>query len=191
MFESTREFVDLLCRLKISPNQFLICMLVNEKDDPSTIKYYEENKKNRFKADEINYLVDNGFLLRIPKLAVKDKQDSYDILDFIVTSKFSEGILVDEFDAGEEFWNAYPSWLFFNNSRKPAKAVDKDELTELYLKAIGHSKKKHNEIMKTLAQLTLSNKGYATMTIKNFVGSRHWEQLKEDNNSTGDLIRNV
>lgn len=187
MFENAREFVDLLCRLKISANQFLICTLVHEKDDPSTIKYYEENKKNRFKAEEIDYLVKNGFLIRTPS---GKKQDEYELLDFITTTKFSEGILVDEFDAGEEFWKAYPDWLFFNNSRKTAKAVDKDELIENYLKAIGYSKKKHSEVIALVNKYAADNKGYAIMTIKNFVGSRHWEQLKESE-SSGDLIRNV
>lgn len=188
MFKTIREFVDLLCKLGISPNQFLICMLIHEKDVAGTIKYYEENKRNRFAVLDIDWLLNNGFLLRINK----KNETEYELDEFIITAKFSEEFLVDESD-GEEFWNAYPSWLFFDNSRKPAKVADKDDLIEEYLRKINHSKKKHLAIMKVLEKYVQDNKGFAAMNIKNFVGSQHWEQLEQlsKDNSTGDLIRDM
>lgn len=189
MFENCREFVDLLCTLGISPNQFLICWLIYEKNVPATLKYYEENKRNKISHADIDWLLNNGFLLRIDK----SKNGVYDTDEFLTTTKFSEAFLVDDYDAGEEFWTAYPSWLFFDNSRKTAKAVDKDELIEDYLKKINNSRKTHLKVMEVVKKYASENKGYAAMNIKNFVGSKHWEQLEElyRDTSSGDLIKNL
>lgn len=188
MITSIREFVDLLCRLKISPNQFLICMLIHEKDTVATIKYYEENTSNRFNAKDINELLQRGFLLRISK-----DEKHFELDQFIVTDLFSHEFLVDGEDAGEEFWNMYPSWIRMNNTRVSAKTCDKDDLIEKYARKIKSSKKKHEQIMQTLEKYVEENNGFATLGIEKFVGSEQWTILKEkyDDNGTGDLINTL
>lgn len=188
MFKTIREFVDLLCKLGISPNQFLICMLIHEKDVAGTIKYFEENKRNRFAVLDIDWLLNNGFLLRIDKR----KETNYELDEFIVTAKFTEEFLVDEYDAGEELWNTYPSWMNFDGSRKSAKSVDKDELIEKYLKKINFSKKKHSAIIEVIKKYAEDNNGYATMGIQKFVSSEQWVELsKLQDSDKGDLIRDL
>lgn len=189
MITPIREFVDLLCRLKISPNQFLICMLIYEKDVAGTIKYYEENKTNRFSSIDINELINRGFIIRVSK-----DEKHYELDQFIVTDMFSSEFLVDGEEAGEEFWNLYPSWMTFNNTKKTsAKSCDKDDLIEKYAKKIRSSKNKHQEIMSILRQYIEATNGNPAMGIEKFVSSEHWTALKElyEEQGSGDLIKSL
>lgn len=187
MITSIREFVDLLCKLKISPNQFLICMLIHERDMAATIKYYEENQVNRFSHKDIDELLERGLLLRITK-----DEKHYNLDQFIVTDLFSREFLIDNDDAGEEFWNAYPSWIHMNNKKVSAKSCDKDDLIEKYAKKIKGSVKRHRDIMAVLEKYAEENNGQATMGIDKFVGSEQWTILKQAyEENTGDLITNL
>jgi hypothetical protein len=189
MITHVDEWVNLLTRLKISPNQFLICWLVYEKDMASTIKYYQENPKNRFSIEDIEYLVENDFLLRLSK----DKNNNN--LDyFMTTPKFTENLIVDEDDAGDEIWDAYPSWLMVNNHKVSAKSCDKDDLKRKYSLKIKGSMKKHLQIMATLKEYVNRNNGLATMGIEKFVGSEQWNVLEEAYKETpdgSDLMQNL
>lgn len=186
---SSRDFVDLLCKLRISPNQFLICMLVHEKDVAATIKYYEENNLNRFSSKDVQELVSRGFLIRITK-----DEHYYNLDQFIVTDMFAGEFLIDNDEAGEELWNAYPNWMTFNNTKKTsAKSCDKDDLIEKYGKKIKSSKKRHQDVMSILKQYVEATNGNPAMGIEKFVSSEHWTALKELYNEQGstDLIRTL
>ncbi len=189
MIIPNKEFVDLLCDLKISPNQFLICMLIHDKDVAATIKYYEENGENKFDFKDIELLLKRGFIIRISK-----DEKHYHLDQFITTDLFSGGFLVDNEEAGEELWDAYPNWMHFNNTKPvAAKSCDKDDLIEKYGKKIKGSKKKHKEIMDILAKYNDQTGGNPGMGIEKFVVSEHWNALKElyEQEGTGDLIRDL
>src|SRR3569623_1627873 len=109
MISEIKEWVDFLCELKISANQYLICMLVHHKDNPSTIKYHHENYNNRFTHVEIDDLVDREYLLRLSK-----DTKNYNLDYFTTTAKFMSEFIIDEDDAGDEFWDAFPSWIYMN-----------------------------------------------------------------------------
>lgn len=186
---SVKEFVDILCKLKISANQYLICMLVYDRDGATTIKYYNENSGNQFTYEEIDDLVDREYLLRLSK-----DRKNYQLDYFSTTTKFMSDFLIDEDDAGEEFWNAYPSWIWMNGRKTSAKSCDKDDIIEKYYRKIKGNKKKHQKVMETIEEYSKRNDGFATMGIEKFVGSEQWTILQKDYESdsgTGDLIQSI
>lgn len=188
MITSTKEYVDLLCSLKISPEQFLICMLVNDKDTPSTMKYLHENTAHKFKHEQVDELLDRGFLVRI-----STDRDVYNIDHFAVTGLFSGDFLVDNDVAGTELWETFPSWLNVKGQKVSAKSCDKDDLVEKYTKKIKGSKKKHSKIMEVVREYRHRNNNYATMGIEKFVASEHWVDLALEYEDTGhgDLAQSL
>lgn len=175
MITNTREYVKLLCKLKISPEQFLICMLIHDKDSAGMIQYFEENKQHKFKHEQVDELLDRGFLVRL-----STDKDNYNLDHFAITHVFSSNFLIDGEDAGTEFWNTYPSWLKVKNQKISAKSCDKDDLVDKYAKKIKGSKKKHDRIMLVVEEYTKRNDGYALMGIEKFVGSEQWTILEEE-----------
>ena len=187
MITNVKDYTDVLCRLKISPNQFYICWLIHSRDRVSTIKYYEENQFNRFTPADIEELLRRDFLLSL----TKDKSE-YNLDCFTVTPKFTDSLIVDEDEAGEELWNTFPSWLMVKQNKVSAKSCDKDDLIEKYAKKIKGSFKKHKKVMSALEEYIKRNNGYATMGIEKFVNSEQWtllEQEYKDNPETGDLTK--
>lgn len=184
-----KEWIEILCKLKISPNQYAICMLVYDKDVASTLKYYHENAGKQFTYAEIDELVDKEYLLRLSK-----DPKNYQLDYFTITEKFKSDFLIDEDDAGDEFWNTYPSWIWMNNRKVSAKSCDKDELIENYNRKIKGKKKLHLKILETIKEYSLRNDGFAIMGIEKFVGSEQWTILKEEydrDGTTGDLVQNI
>lgn len=202
MITNTKEYVDILCKLKISPEQFLICMLINDKDMASAIKYVDQNKEHKFKHEQIDDLVDRGFLVRLgirkpnPSMDVighKAYVSDYNIDCFAVTHIFASNFLIDGEDAGNEFWAAYPSWLKVKNQKVSAKSCDKDDLADKYAKKIKGSKKKHKFIMDIVHEYSRRNDGYALMGIEKFVGSEQWDilYLEYEDAGEGDIVNNI
>lgn len=173
MITNTRDYVKLLCKLKISPEQFLICMLIHDKDSAGMIQYFNENKKHQFKHEQVDELLEREFLVRL-----STDSDNYNLDHFAITGKFSGEFLIDGEDAGEEFWNAYPSWLKVKNQKVSAKSCDKDDLIEKYAKKIKGNRKKHARVMLVIEEYVKRNDGYALMGIEKFVGSEQWTILE-------------
>lgn len=188
MITSTKDYVKLLCELKISPEQFLICMIVNDKDGASAIRYRNENPEHRFKHEQVDELLERGFLVRI-----STDRHIYNLDHFAVTGMFTSEFLVDNEDAGDELWELYPSWLKVKGQKVSAKSCDKDDLVEKYAKKIKGSKKKHKEIMEIVREYAHRNDNYALMGIEKFVASEHWIDLRKEYEDTGsgDLINSI
>lgn len=172
------EYTSLLVKTGLTPTQFFICMLLHEKSI-GNIKLYTE-KNGLFNREDIKYLVDNDWILTT-------KRDYSQFEDFYVSPKFTSLVSLTEEEQGEEFWKEFPNWLLIGERKVSAKAIGKEDLIELYFKTIRNSVSLHNSIMIKLKVWKSKNNGFATMSIKNFVTSRHWESLEETtaNNSEG------
>ena len=183
LYELDKELVDFLCRKKLTFTQFSICLLVHRKDVATIIRMEEEVGKlgdnlialgdGKYKT-EIDDLLDRGYLIT----EKVNKKFDYHIDNLIVTQKFLHGFIDDKLDMAQEFWDTYPKNLMINGAAVPSTVCDYDEFTAKYLKAIKNSPRLHKEIIGKL-QAAKEDYPYAIMSIMNFVGSRHWEQMNE------------
>lgn len=169
------RYVEFLTENKLTEHQFLILWLVHMKDEKNIAKY--RATFDQFNVDEVLNLIDRGWIEDFG--LVKDNMRTFSIYDFIVTDKFTDTIVIDTYEAGQELIETYPSWCFINNRRISAKSCDHDELIVRYARIIKNSRHKHNEIVDLVRKMKISNE-YAPMGIDKFVGSRHWNLLKED-----------
>jgi hypothetical protein len=105
----------------------------------------------------------------------------------MVTDKFLDNILLADADkAAQEFWDAYPSYAFFNSKRAPLKSCDKEKLIKLYVSKIKYSKEEH---LRILAALDYAKRNELTnMSIVNWVSSEQWKEVeKVQSSDPGDL----
>lgn len=181
--ELDNETLTFLCERKLTFSQFVICLLVYKKDYASIIKYSNEIgyigdtyiKSSKGYIKELDDLIERGYLLYH---GAKDKKD-YELDDFILSPSFTDGFLVDIEDVCKELWDAYPKHLLIQGNLVNAKVADYDEFSIKYLKTINNRIKKHKEVMEKL-KIMLNITPYAPMSIMNFVGSRHWENIDGD-----------
>ncbi len=170
MIIDLNEWTSLLVRTKLTPMQLYICFLLHEKSVGNVILYTD--KIGFFTKEDMKHLIDNDFI-------ITTKKDYSQLLDFYVTPKFTSLVSLNEEEQGEEFWNEFPSWILIGEKKVPAKAIGKEDAIAMYFKEIKGSVSLHNEIMTKLKRWKEDNHGYATMNMKNFIKSRHWESLTE------------
>jgi hypothetical protein len=179
IFEIDRETVNFVSSKKITFNQFIICLLIYQRDAASIIQYTNDvgiigdcliplgdGKYIR----EIEDLINRGFIKTT-------KEGVYDLDYLIVTTKFSKG-LFDELDvAAREAFELYPKYIRVNTQDFEAKACDFEDFAKKYLLAIGGSIKEHKDIVMPHIK-ALRKSGYAKMKIMNYIGSKNWKGEK-------------
>lgn len=174
--------LDFLSKRKLTFNQFCICLLLYHQDVAAILKYTDTvgylsggtiKGKDGKQMNEMEDLIARGFI----EHDNIEKDNWWSLDNFKVTEKFTKGFL-DRFDAyASEIWHKYPKFLFINNEKIPAKAVDFDEFKEKYIKILEKDLSVHEEALRCIE---LSKKGeYASMKLMNYIGSRHWENLKD------------
>lgn len=165
------EFTNLIIKTKLTPNQLYICFLLHEKDVGNVLLY--TSKIGFFDRKDIKHLIDNDYIYS----TIGEGQ--YKFLDLYTGPKFTSLVTINEEEQGEEFWKEFPSWIIVEGRRWSAKAANKEDIIKNYFKAIKGSVSLHNQVMSKLRAWKEKNNGHATMNIKNFVGSRHWEALED------------
>lgn len=187
MIYDIKEYVDFLCDKDIDANEYLLCMLLYEKDDDLIEKFKErfrifEPDRDRYIRSMLKHLIATGY---VEDFNTKDENGykTYYLNMLMVTPRFTQEFIVDGKDAAEEFWTAYPKWLFIDK-QVPAKSMDYIEFQKMYEGIIHKSKKKHEQMMQIIENYKVSNQ-YAEMGIAKYLGSRHWENL-EDQFNAGD-----
>jgi hypothetical protein len=180
MLENFSEFIKILAKKKVTADQFLFLYLTHTNDFASLYRYISEVRK--FKPEELEDLETRGYLIN---LNPKDNLTYAD--NYMVTDLFLDGILLADIDqAAQEFWDAYPSFAFFNSKRAPLKSCDKEKLTKLYAAKIKYSKEEH---LRILAALDYAKRNELTnMSIVNWVSSEQWKEVeKVQSADPGDL----
>lgn len=185
------NYIDFLTKNKLTEHQFLMLWLVHTKDAHNVARY--KKAFGDFDIDQLEDLIDNGWIEDFG--IVRDGKKTYNIADFLVGDKFTEVVVIDEFDAIEELWSAYPHWVRIGgNNKGVAKATDPDVLGQKYIKIIKKNRQLHNRIIDAINKMKKKDP-LAPMKIENFVVSRHWEVLFEEQqnefNYGDDLIRDV
>ena len=178
------DLIDFLSKNKLTFSQFCICLLLYEGNTAKIMKYNAEvlllgeariPKEDGSLIREFDDLILKGFITHIGI----DISEYYSLDNFMIADKFTKGLIADEYMA-EELWNEYPKFGLLGNQQEfNAKVLDYDDFVQKYLKAIKRSAKKHKEVMEKLKAYKKKEK-YAEINLSNFIGSRHWENLTDN-----------
>lgn len=171
MIENLSDYVELLIKHSLTPNQFLLLVLTHEKRIDLIYKYSELGRG--FTRKEIEDLENRGYIININKNPDELYADS-----IVVTDKFLADYQTDDNSLAEEFLAAYPSYIWIDGKKIPAKNMEPDELYQLYAKKTRNNPTKHKMIMQCLgyAKRTLN----INMGIEKWVKTEQWRVIKEE-----------
>ena len=163
---------DALLRYNITPNQYVFLFLTHTRQYAAMYKFGQEGPS--FSAEEINNLVDRGFILNL------NKSGYYYIDFFVLTDQIGQDLFdQDREKAALEFWNAYP--IFLRDSRTGETfsllTTDKEQFLKDYYARIGHSERRHSQVMDALEYAL--DKRLVDMTIRQWLDSEQWKPLLE------------
>ncbi|GAA4451006.1 hypothetical protein GCM10023189_12460 [Nibrella saemangeumensis] len=164
--------LDALIRYRITPSQYVFLFLTHGRQYAALYKYGQEG--NGFSAEEIQDLIDRGFIIDLNK-------DGYYYVDFfVVTDEVGKDLFeTDREKAGLEFWNAYPVQLRDPDTGQIYSLVktNKQRFLADYFLRIGHSDEKHQQVMEALYYAV--DKGMIDMTIRQWFDSEQWTLILE------------
>lgn len=171
MFLDEEKLIDLLIKHQLNVNQMHFMYLIHS-GSSSLYRIAQEGKK--FYRSEIDDLVTRGFIENFnnTRSAIEDH--------YVIRTQTPEGkdileYLNDDVTMGDELWTVYPWSFMIGEKNVPAKTCDRDEITELYVKKIKGSTKKHREIIKVIKRGTALN--MISVGIEKFVRGEQWEFL--------------
>lgn len=188
MFNDVTQYVDTLCHLNITSNQFLLCYLLctDEKKDGKYVrkgikianlyKYASHNKGAiKWTKEEIKDLVDKGYL--IDPYYSNDK--SYpDYLE--ATMKFKDEVFASK-DRYTQLRETYPRLIDnFNHPSGPKiklQSCDHDEMEKLYKRKV-KTKQLHGRIIEVV-RWAKENKQINT-SFENFIRGELWDTYFEE-----------
>ena len=189
MFEDINKYVDILIDLDITPTQFLILWLIENKDEANIKKY--KDKFGDFNVDAIIDLIDRGLIEDFG--VVKDNKRTFNIYDFLVTEAYRSRTTVDKYDAVEELIEAFPNFMVINGVKIAAKSYDIEGLSKIYLPCHKNSRLKHQKIIDITKRYFATKNNIADRKIENYITGRYWkiyEELLDNGQASKDLIQN-
>jgi|GEM_PF-6019738 len=176
---------DFLIKHKLTIEQYMLCYVlqldkdsvvdgerVKRKDGhPVAIIYrYTENVKP-MESDEMNDLIDRGFVRKTGDRLVPDQLE--------ITDKFKQEVF-NHWSNFEQLFNIYPDRISFGPGKHSAslKSLDRpmEEVAEYYTKLV-RTNKKHKKILKIVQWA--KEKDIIRKGIQKFIYSRDWELLTE------------
>ena len=163
------RFLDLLCRLEITPTQFYLMYLLHTKNFAGIAQY--TNEVAPFPNGEVEDLVGRGMLIDMNK----DNGPIY--ADLLSLTDSAQTLLFKNIEqCGNEMWDAYPSFIMVNGAQVPAKTCDKDDIMDLYGDIIAYNPIYHRRVLELIAYA--KNNGLISMGIEKWVKSRQWEAIE-------------
>lgn len=172
MFQNVNRYVDFITKNKITQAQFLFLYLIRRKNYEAITKY-----KDAFPTEDGSMigntakqqLIDEGFLVKVG--------EGISANDYAITDKFNHLFLKNHFEAADEFWKIYPSYVRINGNNIPLTNMDKYAFSNLYAERIDYSVQEHLEVLK---DIEFGNKhNLIKSTIENFVRSESWNKIRE------------
>lgn len=156
---------------------YLLFLLKDENGDKSYIfTYFNEIKKSSLPRETIRSLIEKNILKEIE---IPESGTSFDITKLEFENKFINKYFVTTNQAGKELYDTYPMYLEFGQKLIPARNITKSGFLDLesfclsYSKAIRHSRKKHEEILKSLSFAKANN--LINIGICEYLATRRWE----------------
>jgi len=132
--------------------------------------------KNHIDKNVDTFLNDLKYLESLSYLEYHGRDiENIDFFDYALTESFINQMYLDVDKAGNEFFNAYPSYIEINGNKILAKKGDRDALIEQYCKDINYDIEKHNKILKAIP-IAIAQ-GSLNMAIRNFIESKLYDDL--------------
>jgi hypothetical protein len=126
-----------------------------------------------FKPSEVNDLIERGLLA--------EENDSQTLTSYRVTEEFFGDYYIDQEEAGEQLWEAFPKLLSIDNVYQSTRTCDKEEILETYYRRIKGSRKKHQYILQMTNRYTdLIQAGEMSgMGIEKYIKGENWDVVGE------------
>lgn len=157
---------------------YTLFMSREEDGDPKYLyTYFTEIKKSSLPRDMIKSLIEKEI---IKKMDIPNSGEKMDIRLVQFESKFINKYFVTTLQAGRELYDNYPPHLILGDKLLPARNITKGGFLSLeafflsYSKAIRHSKKKHAEVLKSLA--FAKSQDLINCGICEYLITRRWEE---------------
>lgn len=176
---NVERYLNFIVKNKLTQQQFLFLFLLKlkEVDQPKAvelIKLYKNafpsEKDDRFLSKELmDDIVRRGYVIR-------EVEGRTDFNNYTLGTKFAN-IFVNEYEAGNEFWDKYPPMISSAGQTFPMKLMDKNEFRKLYWKAINGNKQEHEEVIKDLDYAI--EKSLIRGKIENFLKSEQWLEIRK------------
>jgi len=147
--------------INISQFYFLHCLHTKEYD-----ALLFSSNRNLSDMEDIDLLEDKGYI---------EFDGHKGLKNCIVSKEFIDALYLDIDKAGQEFFDAYPSYLEVNGRQILAKKGDKDLLMQQYCEDISYDAEKHQLILK--AMKIAKQKGILNMAIRNFIESKLYDDI--------------
>lgn len=190
---------DFLQLKNITPNEFILCMMIFHKDNSvalSYTKFYQALNEKRYGKHAENVIVEElenleklGYIENLNPLI--DGTKYFYVHNYITTNQFEEHFLIDKYVAAEELCKTYPSRIKINMSNiTPAINISIDEAAELYNKYIKGDIELHKEVIKKVEKLKKDYQGYAPQGLRKFIETRQWLYIDLDED-TGDNLKAI
>lgn len=174
MFLNEENLTDLIIKHKINVNQLHFMYLIHS-GSAAIYRIAEEGKK--FYRSEVTDLEHRGFIFNTNKGKLVEN-DQYEINEYTPQGQDILEFFNSDITMGDELWSVYP-WSFDINGKSiPAKTCDRDEITDIYMKKIKGSMKRHRQIIKFIKRGHAL--GLLKMGIEKFVKGEQWDYLEEE-----------
>lgn len=157
-------------------------------------KYFTECRKEFVPRETLISLQEKGVL--DSKYKVPEKGENFELQKVKLSKSFLTSHFKLSFEAGEELFFAYPSFIQTPQKLLPAKNITKGGFQSLedffftYAKAIKHDPATHNEVLEIL-QWAIDN-GLIMYGIVEYVVTRKWvdhKRLRDEGGSSGFVVK--
>jgi hypothetical protein len=172
----TVKFVDFLIEKGLTPNQFLLGMLIKLRQYETLYKYWNEGSSNGWTDAEIEDMIEKGFLISI------GKSRPYAADELMVTEKFYSSFMTDDGEsAAEEFLELYPAMVKYRDGRrvgplKGGRGFNRDLFIRKYAQEIGWNKELHQQVM-LATRYALDNLLPVFVNVTSFIQDGVWRDI--------------
>jgi hypothetical protein len=141
----------------------------------SIYRIAEEGKK--FYRSEVKDLEERGFIKNLNNGRLIEN-DQYEVRDDTDQGKSIVSFFNEDVTMGDELWSVYPWSFTIGDKTVPAKTCDRDEITDIYIKKIKGSMRKHRQVISCIKRGTAL--GLIKVGIEKFVRGEQWEFVAEE-----------
>jgi hypothetical protein len=170
ILESPGQWVDFLCKHKMSPTQFLFLYIIYENDYPALYKYVQEN--GGFDMSELNDLEERGYMINDNPNLASSLADCYTVTDKFIKELYN----TDVNTAYEEFFEAYPVQIYVDGRRLPGRNATLKTRT-YYKKKIATKRALHKKVMECLEYAKRNN--LVTMGMEKWIETEQYRSILE------------
>ncbi|PHS35677.1 MAG: hypothetical protein COA82_03440 [Alkaliphilus sp.] len=154
----------------ITPTMYVFCYLLmkNNMSQLNSLKAtIKAHGRKPLTEKEIEALLKRGFL-------IKQQNNTY------ICGKPFKSLFIDKYNAAEEFWNVYPSFIEIGGRNVSIKSYSIAKFREQYEKILDGDYKEHQRILDDV--IYAKENEFQFSKINTFLDSRQWLVIREKRN---------